>query len=164
MSRRTRQAFLLAAACIVSGAIGSTGSASAAVFVGTDRADFIEGTRLDDQIEARGGNDEVYGRGGNDTIRGGAGEDVLWGHCGNDVLYGDGSHDGLADNTPGCNDTDLLFGGDGPDTLDAQDGDSNDFLFAGAGYDFCYVDKSEFGQFGNFLLTFVSSCEQIIRP
>ena len=77
-----------------------------------------EGTSSDDRLFERGGNgvnDTIFGRGGNDLIR--------------------------ADSF--TNDTDVLHGGRGNDRLNTNDGDSNDTVFGGAGFDVCIIDAGD---------------------
>ena len=77
-----------------------------------------EGTNSGDTLFERGGdgvNDTIFGRGGNDLIR--------------------------ADSF--TNDTDVLDGGRGNDRLNTNDGDSNDTVFGGAGFDVCIIDEGD---------------------
>jgi hypothetical protein len=92
------------------------GVAMARNFQCSDRP--CEGTPEADTIFERGGNtvgDTIYGRPGPDTIR--------------------------ADTF--TNDNDFLFGQRGHDTLNAQDGDPNDILDGGRGFDVCIGDVGD---------------------
>ena len=67
--------------------------------------------------------DEIYGNGRTDILRGGAGDDILHGGAGEDELYGGPGNDimyGSADN-----DTYVFELGDGQDTINEEDADSN---------------------------------------
>ena len=75
---------------------------------GGENEDFLVGGGSNDKLFGEGGNDILYGGSHNDLIIGGAGIDNLFGLAGNDSLNG---LDGEAD---------LLDGGDGDDTADAD--------------------------------------------
>ena len=60
----------------------------------------------------------------------------------NDVIRGRGGNDTIRANRFG-NDRDILYGGEGRDRLNAQDGDGRDFLYGGPGFDICYVDEGD---------------------
>ena len=115
---------------------------------GTSDADMLEGSIWADQLFGLGGNDTLYGRAGNDTLEGGDGYDYLSGGSGNDILiagtknsntdtndnslYGEAGNDILVggDNAAA---SDLLYGGDGNDSLNGLAG--NDTLYGVAGSD-----------------------------
>ncbi len=74
--------------------------------IGSEFGDLIEGKDGDDVLlTGLGGDDSIYGNGGNDAIDGGAGVDSIYAGSGNDFvsIVQDGG--------------DLLFGGDGTDTV-----------------------------------------------
>jgi len=73
------------------------------------------GSAFDDTITGSTLNNILVGDAGNDTIHGGLGNDALTGGTGIDQLFGDGGHDTLKWDT-----ADLIDGGDGFDTLDAN--------------------------------------------
>ncbi len=60
----------------------------------------------------------------------------------NDVIRGRGGNDTIRANRFG-NDKDILYGGEGRDRLNAQDGDGRDELRGGRGFDVCYVDEGD---------------------
>ncbi|WP_417239462.1 Hint domain-containing protein [Celeribacter halophilus] len=143
------------------------GAGNDTILTGDDN-DYIEGGDGDDTIDAGFDDDEVYGGSGNDSIQGGEGNDTIDGGDGNDIIYGDVSPDsddyaafsyyelddngettsadtdttnnsdvifgGVGDDTIyGQDDADTLYGGDGDDTLDG--GIDDDTLYGGAGND-----------------------------
>ncbi|MHC5747902.1 MAG: hypothetical protein ACYTXT_39825, partial [Nostoc sp.] len=108
----------------------------------------------DDVINGQGGNDIIDGLSGKDVLQGGAGNNTLNGGAGDDLLkvndlIGDdfNSSDPRADN--------LLFGGDGNDTLFAYDSYGNNTLNGGNGNDTFYSNTydSYYGSSGNKVLT-----------
>ncbi|MEG3662638.1 Hint domain-containing protein [Celeribacter halophilus] len=143
------------------------GAGNDTILTGDDN-DYIEGGDGNDTIDAGFDDDEVYGGAGNDTIQGGEGNDTIDGGDDNDIIYGDVSPDsddyaafsyyelddngettsadtdttnnsdviygGAGDDTIyGQDDADTLYGGDGDDTLDG--GIDDDTLYGGAGDD-----------------------------
>lgn len=99
--------------------------------------DLIGANRHDNLIgEERG--DDLYGLGGPDNLRGGKGADCLSGGPG---------RDNLDDSDPNDNqpiDTDVLWGGGSPDTLNALDGDPLDMLDGGSSIaDKCTFDPGD---------------------
>ncbi|MEH2223139.1 beta strand repeat-containing protein [Nostoc sp.] len=121
----------------------------------------------DDVINGQGGDDIIDGKSGNDLLRGGAGNDTLIGGDGNDTLIGGAGNDtldtGAGNNTlnGGAGDdflnikdligdygfgfdasdpkaNNLLFGGDGNDTLFAYNIYGNNTLNGGNGNDTFY--------------------------
>ncbi|WP_417255418.1 Hint domain-containing protein [Celeribacter halophilus] len=143
------------------------GAGNDTILTGDDN-DYIEGGDGNDTIDAGFDDDEVYGGAGNDTIQGGEGNDTIDGGDDNDIIYGDVSPDsddytafsyyelddhgettsadtdtannsdviygGAGDDTIyGQDDADTLYGGDGDDTLDG--GIDDDTLYGGAGND-----------------------------
>jgi hypothetical protein len=108
---------------------------------GGDDNDDIAGGRDNDQIDAGFDDDSVTGGFGNDTIIGNEGGDTIFANQGDDLVYG-----GLDDRFPEAvnipddagdlvptNNTDLLYGGFGNDTMFGRDDD--DTLYGGAGDD-----------------------------
>lgn len=107
-----------------------------------------------DVIDGGTGNDLIFGQGGDDSITGGDGDDTIFGGNGSDTVDG-GAGDDFIDTSaplsaaplpdlgfPGLfpadpdpdNDRDLVFGGDGNDTIFT--GDDADTIDGGAGNDF----------------------------
>ena len=95
----------------------------------------------DDQVDAGDGDDSVLGEGGDDTITAGDGNDTVAGGPGNDNINTVGStplpdigYPGIVAADPDPNDDlDLVFGGDGDDTI--ATGDDTDTITAGDGDD-----------------------------
>ena len=75
----------------------------------------VTGSAFNDTITGNTLNNALVGNAGNDTIHGGLGNDTLTGGTGTDQLFGDGGHD-----TVKWDIADLIDGGDGFDTLDAN--------------------------------------------
>lgn len=74
------------------GTVWNSSTMLAAMFRGTDAADYIAGSAGNDVIVGLGGDDALYGDIGNDTLDGGTGNDTLVGGTGNDTyLFGRGS-------------------------------------------------------------------------
>lgn len=99
-------------------------------------SDVIDGQVGNDFVYAGPGNDWVVDTGDNtrygldDTLMGGPGSDIVSGGLGDDTLFGEGS---IFGSSPAVGDPDWLFGGDGYDTLNARDGDSDHLLDCGEG-------------------------------
>ncbi|WP_417254918.1 Hint domain-containing protein [Celeribacter sp.] len=125
------------------------GAGNDTILTGDDN-DYIEGGDGNDTIDAGFDDDEVYGGAGNDTIQGGEGNDTIDGGDDNDIIYGDVSPDSddyaafsyyelddngettSADSDP-TNNSDVIYGGAGNDTIYGQD--DADTLYGGAGDD-----------------------------
>ena len=127
----------------------------------------------DDVINSQGGDDIIDGKSGNDMLRGGAGNDTLIGGTGNDTLNtGAGNNTlngGAGDDFLNVNDSlsdsyynpsypkadNLLFGGDGNDTLFAYDTYGNNTLNGGTGNDTFYSSTYNvtYGSSSNKILT-----------
>ena len=110
---------------------------------GADGNDSIRGGQGDDTILGQAGNDTMRGDVGNDSIIGGDGSDLVRGGTGNDVIdtSGGGSiplpdqgYPGLypSDTNP-TDDRDVVYGGQGDDTI--RTGDDDDRVFGGFGND-----------------------------
>ena len=99
--------------------------------VGNELANLIVGNEGANLLIAGAGADVVRGGGGGDALFGQAGKDVLEGEAGVDYLVGGGD----ADTIGGGNDADALYGEDGDDTLDGGDSFDTDILVGGAGND-----------------------------
>lgn len=132
--------------------------------VGNDLSNIIEGNESDnlllgggdgDVISGNDGNDQIFGEDGNDLINGGRGIDYLVGGAGNDsiagaqgsdAIYGEDGDDSLIGGDSDVSDgpfgsTDILYGGNGNDTLDGDSGIGEyDILNGGPGNDTYYVD------------------------
>jgi len=78
------------------------------------------------------GNDRIEGGPGNDSMNGIFDDDTLLGGTGDDLLRDDSTQD-----------RDRLFGNRGRDTLDARDGDGDDFVDGGRGFDDCFGDRGD---------------------
>ncbi len=106
--------------------------------------DIIRGFQGQDDIEANGGDDEVRGGPSDDDIDGGPGDDILRGGKGDDNNITD--NDGPDDNDDGDDDPaddDVVIGGAGEDTLEADDGDGEDVINGGPGRDDCFGDAGD---------------------
>ena len=133
---------------------------------GGDGDDTIYGDEGNDSLIGGDGNDVIYGGDGDDVIRGVTGDDLIFGGDGNDTIFGEdgrdtvygGAGDDFIDTSsrPGVSnplpdigfpglypadpdpddDRDLVFGGDGNDTIFT--GDDADTIYGGAGDD--YID------------------------
>ncbi|MEH2265639.1 beta strand repeat-containing protein [Nostoc sp.] len=96
---------------------------------GTAYNDYLVGTYRDDTLSGGGGNDTIIGGAGNDVLSAGGGDSTLYGDTGNDLLS---VFDSSVDN--------LLFGGDGNDSLNASGeyygfGSGDNTLYGGTGDD-----------------------------
>jgi uncharacterized delta-60 repeat protein len=104
------------------------GDAGNDTLIGKRADDILFGGRGNDSLVGHAGNDYLDGGAGNDTLDGGAGEDILHGGSGDDrliagigrdKLFGDAGNDLLL----GLHGSkDILDGGDGIDTVAADDG------------------------------------------
>lgn len=111
-----------------------------------DGGNVIDGGLGNDRIYAGSGEDVVDGGGDDDVIYGLAGRDTLFGGTGNDFIRGDGNaldptkmeYTGFADHG-----NDLLYGGEGDDSLVGDGGD--DLLYGGVGDDVLYGDRMNDG-------------------
>ncbi len=105
----------------------------------------LRGEDLGDDLRGLDGNDRILGFGGNDTIWGGDGVDTLNGHEGDDIIFGGDSE---------LDRRDVIYGGDGNDSIDA--GWGNDLIAGGNGNDTIAggfgADELQ-GQGGNDVLT-----------
>jgi Ca2+-binding RTX toxin-like protein len=86
-----------------------------AMFATAAYAATITGNDRANTLNETSQNDTIYGRGGNDELN-------AWQFSG---------------------DRDRLYGGGGADYLDADDGDGEDLLDGGRGYDVCYGDPGD---------------------
>jgi len=103
----------------------------------TEDQDLVYGTGDGDIFDGLGGDDRIYGLDGNDSLSGGYGNDVLVDGLGNDTLNGGLGDDILyvdSDSSYGITEANLLYGGDGDDTLDGS-AVGNDSLYGEAGND-----------------------------
>jgi Ca2+-binding RTX toxin-like protein len=110
-------------------------------FSGNDRISALGG---DDSVASARGRDRVFLHGGNDTIDGGEGKDVIHGGPDND-----GSAEGatFADlNLEGTEDSDVVYGEEGDDLIDAVVFDtsrSRDRSYGGPGDDLINADDDD---------------------
>ncbi len=72
--------------------------------------DTLRGSEADDRIYGGAGNDLIEAKGGNDTVVGGTGEDTIYGSDGSDWIQASVGRDGSS--------PDLVFGGNGHDTME----------------------------------------------
>lgn len=82
--------------------------------------DIINGNGGDDTIEAGGGDDTIDGGDGDDIISGGDGNDRIIGGAGADTMNGDNGNDFFIVDNAGDAAGDMVFGGNGFDTLDLR--------------------------------------------
>ncbi|HBR38560.1 MAG TPA: calcium-binding protein, partial [Sulfitobacter pontiacus] len=101
--------------------------------LGGEGPDKLAGNNGDDLIDGDAGNDALFGGMGDDTLNGGAGNDFLISGLGTDSIDGGAGDDvirafdfNLNGNVSGDTDTmaDVVLGGDGNDTISANDGDT----------------------------------------
>ena len=104
---------------------------------GTDANENIAGMDGNDFISAGGGNDVLYGGTGNDDLFGGAGNDIFLASEGSDRFFGEAGDDSILVAGPNV-ESQLVFGGDGNDTIGTSDND--DEIEGGAGNDFITSD------------------------
>jgi Ca2+-binding RTX toxin-like protein len=109
----------------------------------------VSGAALADNIEGDGGNDRLVGTNGKDTISGAGGNDDIFGKGGQDRLFGDSGNDdvyggGKSDTLQGGLGKDELFGQEGSDFANALDGQANDRVNCGRGFDVAAIDDFEF--------------------
>jgi N-acetylglucosamine-6-sulfatase len=102
---------------------------SPCLVLGDDRANLLRGTPYYDLVCARAGSDRVTAGAGGDRVLAGEGSDLVYGQWGNDLIYGRGRLG-----------KDRLYGGDGDDTIWADDVRS-DVVACGAGFDIATVDR-----------------------
>ena len=108
------------------------------------------GAALADSIEGNGGNNRLVGTNGKDTISGAGGNDDIFGKGGSDRLFGDSGNDdvfgggGRSDLLQGGLGQDDLFGQKGFDFANALDGQANDRVDCGRGFDVAAIDDFEF--------------------
>ena len=98
----------------------------------------VTGSAFDDAITGSTFNNALIGGAGNDTVHGGLGNDTLTGGTGTDQLFGDGGHDGLKWDI-----ADLIDGGDGFDTLDANLSSADTIDLRGA--NFTHLERIQTG-------------------
>ncbi|MBA4099881.1 MAG: hypothetical protein C0484_24290 [Rhodospirillum sp.] len=98
----------------------------------------VTGSAFDDAITGSTLNNALIGGAGNDTVHGGLGNDTLTGGTGTDQLFGDGGHDGLKWDI-----ADLIDGGDGFDTLDANLSSADTIDLRGA--NFTHLERIQTG-------------------
>ena len=108
----------------------------------------VSGAALADNIEGDGGNDRLVGTNGKDTISGAGGNDDIFGKGGSDRLFGDSGNDdvyggGKSDTLQGGLGKDELFGQEGFDIANALDGQANDRVNCGRGFDVAAIDDFE---------------------
>ncbi len=107
--------------------------------------DTLYGGRGDDTLFGGSGDDSLTGNMGDDSIIGGSGNDTAYGHQGNDFIDTSGGAQSPDRGYPGFypadadpnNDRDLVYGGQGDDTI--LTGDDADTIYGGAGND--YIDS-----------------------
>jgi Ca2+-binding RTX toxin-like protein len=107
---------------------------------GTDMADALVGAAGDDVLSGNGGNDMLVGNAGDDMLFGGDGRDDMLGGEGADMLTGGAGSDHILggdgdDVIIGGSGSDILMGNAGDDTFIGTDGDCNDLIYGGEGSD-----------------------------
>lgn len=103
------------------------------VVYGGNNADEIHGGNGDDFLDGEDGRDTIYGGFGSDVLIGGLFDSVgdeLYGEWGKDFLYGGGG-------------SDKLYGGANDDLLVSIDGDTDDELWGGDGFDSFWANVFE---------------------
>jgi hypothetical protein len=104
---------------------------------GTDKPDKLAGRDSDDEIRGLGAKDYLIGGLGNDVVYGGPDSDSLddWPLArGNDEVGVVGTRDQLREAAAKAGGDDVLYGGDGNDELESDQGE--DVLYGGDGNDF----------------------------
>ena len=96
--------------------INTAANGTAATF-GTIASETLNGTTGIDTIFGEGGNDTINGNAANDAIGGGDGNDIVDGGLGSDTLYGDSGNDTFNESLSAPSDFDIIFGGDGSNTI-----------------------------------------------
>jgi Ca2+-binding RTX toxin-like protein len=97
--------------------------------------DSIHGGQQGDFVLGGDDDDIIFGGRGHDVLLGGIGTDFIYGRGGNDVLWGNGTL--VLDQS-----SNLLFGDDGNDTINAYENGAFDTIYGGAGSDIGLVDGS----------------------
>ena len=113
-----------------------TMTAGVLTVTGSLGGDDILGVGGANRLNGGAGADSLHGRQADDTLRGGADDDALWGNVGSDRLFGEAGNDALYGFETAAGwaaGNDMLYGGDGRDTLTG--GSSDDQLFGGKGRD-----------------------------
>lgn len=98
----------------------SNGSRLAKTLIGTAAGEALEGGDGNDILRGGGGDDGLYGNAGKDALFGGAGNDYLVGGLGADLFSGGSGGDTLNVGNWTESRGDVLFGGSGFDTLQAD--------------------------------------------
>ena len=114
--------------------------AEAIVESGTDMGDALVGAAGDDILSGMAGDDMLVGNAGDDMLFGGAGRDDMLGGDGADMLSGGAGSDHILggdgdDMIIGGTGSDILMGNAGDDTFLGTDGDCNDLIYGGEGTD-----------------------------
>lgn len=134
---------------------GDEGDDTLAADAGNDE---LHGDTGNDDLRGEAGIDFLDGGEGNDTLDGGGDRDLLFGGDGDDVLYGGGANDFLQ----GGAGADMLNGGSGNDVLDGvfshgtSDQDDGDVLWGGDGDDTLIVGQNDVAHGGDGADTFIS--------
>lgn len=112
-------------------AIVESGTDMGDALVGAAGDDILSGMAGDDMLVGNAGDDMLFGGAGRDDMLGGDGADMLSGGAGSDhILGGDGD-----DMIIGGTGSDILMGNAGDDTFIGTDGDCNDLIYGGEGTD-----------------------------
>jgi serralysin len=137
--------------------------------IGGSGSDTLTGNRLNNTLSGGAGGDTLSGANGDDTLNGDAGSDWLYGGLGNDLLsggtdadylYGEEGNDTLDGGAGG----DILYGGAGIDTAVwhlprasykaiSIGSSSNNYVYDGSYYDYCYDNSIEYYKFTDGTLT-----------
>jgi Ca2+-binding RTX toxin-like protein len=109
------------------------------VVCGNGAHDNLRGKNGDDILRGGGDNDVLTGMSGSDVVYGGAGDDYLLGDRGSDISHGGPGNDRLVD----LHGRDTLLGRWARDELTARDGDPDDVIDGGRGFDRCLGDEGD---------------------
>lgn len=118
---------------------GLTGGSGADKLTGSAGANTLSGLAGKDRLSGKDGNDVLSGGAEQDTLFGDNGDDLLAGDAGKNTLKGGAGNDTLGSISDLLN-SDLLDGGTGDDTFNANDGDDRDRIRCGAGIDVLHID------------------------
>jgi Ca2+-binding RTX toxin-like protein len=130
-------------------------------YYGTQESEIIKGNQLIDEIYGKNGNDTISGREGNDIIYGEDGDDIINGNgfshiLDSDTIYGGSGNDlinqklngysyNIGDIVEGGKGNDIIYIGQGNDTLIYNLGDGNDIIRSYDSESNSYIDKIIFG-------------------
>jgi serralysin len=105
----------------------------------------VHGNQGDDTIESYAFGDRLHGDSGNDSLFGGGGRDQMFGGSGNDTIW-TGTSEILApafDSLSALLDGDVVWAGDGDDTVHLENADNDDTIRGEGGYDILHLYNGE---------------------